>query len=431
MSEKNHNLERIDKITLTGSKHLAQVLSPTRFVGGCINVVPAPVGSGKTYFSLEELPKHVQRGKYMLYITNTCMNREQILATARNTRSYSKKWREFINSNTKPFYPHVWGTFKDPYSYIVVLNYAQVGAILYYGHKFDWSKFEYIVCDELHNLINYKKIKPKKGQVNTNFCDITIDKIKDTLCNHPNTKIIGLSATPDNICQEFSNINYILTDTELKTLYQYEVFNNWAYRDYVKILRAIPKGSKGIIYFDRITALKKVESILQQRGHNTASFWSLNNDDWIMTQRQIDVRQYIVQYQMIPQDVDILLINAACQTGVNMKNTDIEFMVVHSQDNNVITQVRGRLRHDLDTLYFFDKNAIDTPNPIPVEYLNCPLTPVETAAVCDEVRLMRAKGNEPYKWGKTKDYLLTNGYRVYKKSLGHGGLSKYWYIEKI
>jgi len=416
---------------LKGNKHLAEVLSPSRFICGCVNVVTAPVGSGKTYFSLEELPKHIQKGKYILYITDTCMNREQILATARNTRSYSKQWREFINSNTKPFYPKSWGTFKNPYSYIVVLNYAQVGAILYYGHKFDWSNFEYIVCDELHNLINYKKIKPKKGEINTNLCDITIDKIKDTFNNHPNVKIIGLSATPDNICQEFSNCNYVLTDIELKMLYQYEVLNSWQYRDYIKVLRAIKKGSKGIIYFDRITALNKVESILQQHGHNTASFWSLNNEDWTMTQRQIDVRQHIVQNQVIPQYVDILLINAACQTGVNMKNTDIEFMMVHSQDNNVITQVRGRLRHDLDTLFSFNENAIDYPNPVPVKYLNCPLTTDKTAEVCNEVRLMKAKGNEPYKWSKTKEYLMNNGYRVYKKSIGHGGVSKYWFIEKI
>lgn len=177
--------------------------------------------------------------------------------------------------------------------------------------------------------------------------------------------------------------------------------------------------------------MEKAEAILQRSGHNTASFWSLKNEDHPMTQRQIDVREHIVNYHMIQSDVDILLINAACQTGVNIKNDDIDFMIVHSSNQNVITQVRGRLRDDLHTLYTYDIACLDFPNPVPIEYLNVPLTKEKTEAVCAEVRLMKPRKNEHYQWGKTKDYLNENGYKVYKKSVGHGGVSKYWFIEKL
>lgn len=413
---------------MTGKYYLSDILNPSRFKSGYINLIQAPVGSGKTNFALNELPKHALSNDYMLYITDSNMNREQILATYKNVCGYKKSWRDFLNSQTKPTIRKGWGTMA---SKITIMNYAQVAALINYGHTFDWSQFDYVVCDELHNLIYYKNIKQKSGS--SSILKYTIDKIQDTLLNHPHVKIIGMTATPTKVFESFSNVYTVLTPQEMSELKRYDIINKpWYYRDYVKVLRAIPQGRKGIIYFDHVGTIKDAEAILQERGHKTGSFWSIVNEDHPMTDYQKSVRQYIINNQMIPSDVDILLINASAQTGVNIKNTDITFMIIHAAEgSDTLIQARGRLRNDLNNLYYYDKDSVDMPSPVPIEYLNRKITVAEMKQVCAEVRFMKPKGNDYYKTEKVVEYLNQHGYKIDKTTIGHSGKQRGYYIELL
>jgi hypothetical protein len=241
-----------------------------------------------------------------------------------------------------------------------------------------------------------------------------------------------MTATPQKVYKSFRGKCHIaLTDQELSGLYRYDIKHIWYYRDYMKVLRAIPLGSKGIIYYDHITQLKKVETILQNMGHRTVSFWSVANTTHTMTARQKFVQQCIIKYELIPPCVDILLVNAACQTGVSIKNTNIGFMMAHTSNEEILTQVRGRLRQDLNSFYFYKPDGIDLPNPVPASYLNRPLTATDTAELCDIVRLMKPKGNGYYLWGELKKYLSENGYSISKTTIGSGGKKRACIIKLI
>lgn len=85
----------------------------------------------------------------------------------------------------------------------------------------------------------------------------------------------------------------------------------------------------------------------------------------------------------MPKYIDILLINAPCETGVNIKNNDIDFIIIHSENNDTITQVRGRLRNDLKQLYLYSKYFVDIPNEVPQEYLNIKLTKNDLDMLCE------------------------------------------------
>jgi hypothetical protein len=227
-------------------------------------------------------------------------------------------------------------------------------------------------------------------------------------------------------------MQYVLPDNVVNTLRQYQVANSYYYRDYVKVLRSLPEHSKGIIYFDHITPLKIVERYLINRGYRTGSFWSLRNETHAMTQEQINIRQHIIDNQMIPSDIDILLINASCQTGVNIKNTDIDFMLIHSTNDSVVTQARGRLRHDLPTLWRYDKNLIESKHDlmVPPNYLNRKLVKSERDELCAIIRYMRLNGSSDYyKWGKLKTKLESFGYSFTETTVGHGGKINAWIIE--
>ncbi|MCL2083297.1 MAG: DEAD/DEAH box helicase family protein [Oscillospiraceae bacterium] len=417
---------------MTGKYYLSEILTPDRFRSDKLNLITAPVGSGKTQFVFDVLAKHSINQDYMLYITDTNINRAQIISTIENAEGYTKNWRDFINTHAKQPPPKSWGKIPCGGKAVTVMNYAQVGALLHYGHPFDWSQFDYVVCDELHNLIYYNGIKPKKGKSSANLLDLTIGQIKHTQYHCPHVKVIGMTATPNVVFNEFLNTYSVLDPQEIQSLRQYEIKNRWVYRDYVKVLREIPKGSKGIIYFDRITKLKEVEDFLQAQGHRTGSFWSLRNDEHPLTDWQYEVRQHIVDNQMIQPDVDILLINKACETGVNIKNDDIGFMIIHAAEySDTLTQVRGRLRNDLQNLHYYDKTWVEPFPTVPQKYLNRTLTTDEKKALCAELRIMKPSGNEYYKWGKVKEFLQQNGYTVTETTKGHGGKVRGSLIVKI
>ena len=412
---------------MKGQYYLSEILCPSRFRQGIINLIQAPVGSGKTHFAFEELPKHILGNDYMLFITDTNMNREQILATFANASKYKKSWREFLNTQPKPEIRNGWGTMA---SKITVMNYAEVAALLHYGHQFDWSQFDYVVCDELHNLVYYDKIKQKDGS--TGILHNTIKKINDTLRQNPNVIIVGLTATPTAVSKSFRSVWNVLSQQEIESLRQYQIFNAFYYRDYVKVLQSLPKSDKGILYFDRIRDIKIAENILLERGHRTGSFWSTKNDEHPMEQRQLDVRQHIIDNHRIPQDIDVLLINAAAQTGVNIKNEDFTFMLTHADlGSDTQIQARGRLRNDLDVLYYYKKDCIDIPNPVPTEYLNNVFPASKTNDLCAEIRLMKPKENDYYKWAVTRKYLEQNGYVVTDKKIGKGSKTRGYLIELL
>jgi len=406
---------------MKGEKYLSEIgLTPDRFKKGKVNIIECPTGAGKTHFSFNELPRFTESNYCILYITDTRMNREQILAGNDNTVDYDKSWRELINETPKEkivkLHKNAWGSHAD--IKITIMTYAKVGAVLHYGHPFDWSKFDYVVCDELQNLIKWQNIRAKNEDgkpLAVNILELTQKKIEQTLYSS-DTIIIALTATPDKVKKAFENCFDVLTPHEYGSLYQYENTETIYYRDCVKVLEDIPQGKRGIIFFYQISQLKRAESILSQAGHKTASIWSIENKDHPMSERQLEIRRHIIHNQKIPHGIDILLINSACETGVNIKNDDIDFVMVQSMDEDTITQARGRLRGDLSQLYLYSNLIYDTQRPVPEKYLNRPLTAEEKKALCEEIRYLSPK-NQPYMWVKVKPYLEINGYKITDKTI--------------
>ena len=288
---------------IKGKYYLSDILTDdTHFKPHCINLITGGVGCGKSTFALDVLPKYAKSNFCILYLTDNNMNREQILKHKDNTTWYDKDWRHFINNHTKVQIVEQskriegrtnWTTdengnfelVKYPVA-ITTMNYAQVGAILYYGHHFDWSKFDFIICDELDNLINYRDFTPN-DQVK--ILQYTIDKIRHSL-NFTTAKIIGMTATPYKVYKEFAGRTFdILNELDkekVADLRQYEIKYEWHYKDYGKVLLSIEQGKRGIVYFDRIRKLQRAEEILTKRGHKVASFWSNKNDKKPMTAEQ-------------------------------------------------------------------------------------------------------------------------------------------------
>ena len=122
-------------------------------------------------------------------------------------------------------------------------------------------------------------------------------------------------------------------------------------------------------------------AILQEQGFSVGAIWSTSNEKYPLSDDQQQLRKQIIEKREIPPNIDILFINASCETCINIGNAEkteypIDFMIIHNSQQDVQTQARGRYRNDLTTLYLYEptleigKQKIS----IPRKYLGLRLT---------------------------------------------------------
>ena len=99
--------------------------------------------------------------------------------------------------------------------------------------------------------------------------------------------------------------------------------------------------------------------VLKERGFAVSAIWSESNQKHPLSEEQQGIRRHIIEHREIPPDIDVLFINASCETCINIGNAEkteypIDFMIIHNSQSDVQTQVRGRYRNDLKTLYLYE-----------------------------------------------------------------------------
>ena len=131
--------------------------------------------------------------------------------------------------------------------------------------------------------------------------------------------------------------------------------------------------------------------------------------DHAMSAEQLKVRNAILTTQRVPDEVDVLFINAAYETSININNEDINTVIVHSGNPDTQVQVRGRLRHDINTLYIYDPEHEHIRDYFPEEYCGRFLTSKDTAKIADEMNLRDEKGNQK-RWPAIVRLLIKDGF---------------------
>ena len=70
----------------------------------------------------------------------------------------------------------------------------------------------------------------------------------------------------------------------------------------------------------------------------------------------IELRQFILNYQEMPHEYNLLFINSAYSCGMNIKDDSLKTILIYSDDVNVIKQVVGRARHNVDKVIVCNTN---------------------------------------------------------------------------
>lgn len=384
------------------------ITSPDDIKSGVINIIEAGVSAGKTHFALNMLPEWAGSSNKILYLIDTSNGElsilKNILTVSRQTYSlhfYGRKasWGEVCSEaeNNMP-----------------VMTYAGFGAeVVRGGRDFHWlSRFSYIVCDEMQNLVNYQQFEKRS------FNLMAAESALRVIASQSNTKIIALSATTKTIRDHFSALcrDVPFDRTNLRRLETIEEIPYHCGIESILKEMAQDERKKGILYVTTIGEMEEWMAKANRMGIRAQGFWSINAKQK-MTEDQLALRQTILEKEYIPAHVDLLVINAASQTCIKIQGK-VDYMIVHDKRSEVRTQVRGRYNGDLPRFYYHDvaaanKSIIHNLH-LAEEYLGKRLYSKDWSALCRSLALRKPHGGF-YSMPTVARMLKEDGYKVEKK----------------
>lgn len=390
------------------------------------NLIVAPCGCGKTtYFINELVPEY--KDKTVVYLVDTTNLKESLLEEYPDIfkelkNDYDLKTRKGIRIATYSQFGS-WLIQEDVLNTLKIKANYNLGKDEYQLVKSILESIDLVVCDEAHNLIKYSKIgnnkfnkakgievSEKDDVVNNyiserfNGCTYLVNHIL-SLQNKHGFMAVLMSATPDKIS------NHPLFEGKVHNVLDGYIPKGYteAYKSSFKHWRNISVEDivgKALIYTSQISSIKQIEEYFVELGFNAKGIWSVNSTT------KMDKCREFVRHKAIREgslgDLDILIINDAYETGWNLLDKDVQTVIINSSDKDVITQARGRCRHNITRLYYRQLEEDEAPLIIPNNYLDIPLTKEEKDSLVNELKVVNREG-KVVKWTSIKNRLNREG----------------------
>ena len=399
---------------------LSEVIQPELFQKGQANIIIAPCHSGKTTAAVTKIAALASANEKVLFLIDTTAGKQALL-TRQETARFTQAWLEEIKDEW-------WGELFSGNG-IRVMSYHQLGYQLQ-KHPDFLKNIEVVVCDEMHNLIKFLNIERARNKQSIqdgygpegNPCEIALAELCRISAKLEDVPLVVI------ITATINAVSKVLDSRNVPV--EYFDYTEAAYSDrtgevvyYDKLAEVLDKldAQRAIIYVPTINGMKEAAKNADDGWRNICCLWGLHNVDHTMSDAQLKVRNTILEIRRIPDDIDLLFINAAYETSINIDNEDFRTVIVHSSNPDVQTQVRERLRHDIDVLYLHDSEHEHVRHYFPEEYLNKFLTVKETRAIAEKMNLHNSKG-QLLKWPSVCDKLANDGYIIdYVKQHGVRG----------
>lgn len=337
-----------------------------------INLINAPAGSGKTSFIfadnglIYDTTKFINYKLYessnynfsfnldkIIYICDTTMLKDKILS------KYQSKTKSFDDKSFQEAKDEdVLKKLTENLGKIKVLTYAQFGKIMSKGYLRNaiYKYFDLIIMDEFHNLFDYAQAFDKKDKIYANV----IENLENLATN---SLLVSLTATPYYANKEIKEsdgciknlYNIVLNEKQIEELRQYEeeyitkqlyLINEvkWLCLNKNKVDEGVEIfGSKILIYATQIKTCNKYKEMLTNAGYKVENLCTEKK----MNEEQILLKKYLIEHEKYPDDLDILIINKAYDTGWDLKDERVKTIIIDSTNPTIQTQVRNRCRHDI------------------------------------------------------------------------------------
>lgn len=331
-------------------KHLSDALinEQQQYQKGRLNLIVAQTGQGKTTAAINTIPSQLGvQPQRCLILIDTTMGEEEKIAL-----DECQMWGEKLD---KPY----------------ILNYQKFGAMVKRG-ELTAEMFDYICCDEIHNLIKYVRIDEsniwRRNPESTRevICLILSQESLsyiaiDTLLHWAELKgtwWFGLTATADNL-DKWARLKSYINEIQIQEqLLAYEVFQKYEYSDVHVLLRANPEV-KRLIFVPKIEQGEQfAREIKENTGRKVVCLWSKHSLK-PMTNNQLAIVNHLQQSHSYPDDVDDIILTEAYATGWNLVDDNVQIVIVHSGNKDIQIQFPGRKRGDWQIQYNYNSQLAE------------------------------------------------------------------------
>lgn len=393
--------------------YLKYVLDVTQFHRRQANIIVAPCHSGKTSAAGKIICEHARCPERVLYLIDTTAGKQALL-THKDTAKFTRRWSKDLPNEW-------WGSSFDGSGFRVI-TYHKLGLELQANPLFIFD-LDLIICDEMHNLIKYIGIEHSNNKRDSSLdteneirtCRVALNAIAQAASRTKHTPLVvimsatinSLTTYLDGMHVPFETFDYtarVHSDRTEQTFY---------YADFETVFQQLEPDTRAIIYVPTVSLMKKFADIADDGWRSICCLWSIHNAANEMDQQQLDVREHILKHQRIPDHIDLLFINAAYETSLNILNEDFNTMIVHSGNPDVQVQARGRLRHDIKALYLYDTHHMHIAEYFPCEYYDRYLYAEDTAKIAALMNLKNEKGRD-LKWRSIAESLRKDAVIVNK-----------------
>jgi len=330
--------------------HLSDALTKERpcYQRGRLNLIVAQTGQGKTTAAVHTIPEQLNiPPQRCLILIDTTMGEEEKIAL-----DECQMWGEKLD---KPY----------------ILNYQKFAAMIKRG-EISASMFDYVACDEIHNLVKYVRIDE------ANIWKRNPESDKEVIClllAHESLSYIaidtlfhwaelqgiwwfGLTATADNLEKWPRLKNYINEIQIQEQLMAYEVFQKYSYTNVHTLLASNP-DVKRLIFAPTIELAEQFAREIQEKtNRNVMCLWSRRSSKQLSS-TQLATIQHLQYQHNYPDNIDDIIATEAYATGWNLVDDNVQIVIVHSGNKDIQIQFPGRKRGDWQIQYNYDSQAAE------------------------------------------------------------------------
>ena len=397
--------------------YLSDVLDVTELKKGQANIIIAPCHSGKTTAIAKIIKAHAKHPEGVLVLIDTAAGKQAIL-TRKEANKYTARWQKELKCSEW----WEWGGMVDG-DKCRVMTYHQFGMEL--AKYPDFVKgLEVIVADEMHNLLTYiamEQANNQKNETNEQTCQMALrELVRVSNTNEEDSPLfVVMSATADKLTVRLDRMganvepldytDKVHCDDTEETIY---------YENLDEVLAGLGEFEKALVYVPQVKQVKHCMELLDDGWRRVCGLWSVHNTASPMNEEQLEVRKQLIKSERVPEDIDVLVVNAAYETSININNEDYQTIIVHTSDADKQVQVRGRLRHNIKRLYLHDSDHEHVAAYFPEEYYDKLLFKEEQEEIEEKMQLKNDNGRL-MKWPSIKELLKKDGLTVVP--IKHGG----------
>ncbi|MFR7755329.1 MAG: hypothetical protein ACLU0T_06430, partial [Bacteroidales bacterium] len=286
-----------------------------------------------------------------------------------------------------------------------------------------WNDSSVFCADELSQAVRQSRFDKSS---NGNVTRVALDELHARIENDSNL-VVTVSATPRTFIKEFAEDTRLVGMYLLPEGYKTRV-EEW-YNELDELLEKVDSEKRGLIYIGRIGQMKHAVDKLESRGIHAVGIFSENHKEYKMSAEQRSVADSLVQSEKIPDDVQVLIINSAYETGLNIspEKSHLDYIAIHNSNEDTQAQVRGRYRGDIDLVYLktkTDQKIYEIPPEIIEPYLGKRLYTEQKRELLAELHFKNERGRQ-LSWKGLVHELECRGYVV---STGKSGSNRYYMI---